>query len=136
MKTGIYIYKDGSNSTEFDSSKELKGILCNVTDEKSVIICPFKSEVKLDWFNAKKYCEDKKCFLPSKEDLMGIYLKKDNINESFEKADLEPLKEDEFYWSSTELSDYSSWILGMNNGGISHNGNGSYYYVLAVVPLY
>lgn len=32
MKTGSYIYTDGTRSEELDQSKTIAGILCNVTD--------------------------------------------------------------------------------------------------------
>ena len=44
MKTGSYIYTDGTRSEELDQSKTIAGILCNVTDTHEIGIMPVESD--------------------------------------------------------------------------------------------
>lgn len=52
MKTGSYIYTDGTRSDELDQSKTIAGILCNVTDTLSIGIMPVESEERLNFDEA------------------------------------------------------------------------------------
>lgn len=58
MKTGSYIYTDGTRSDELDQSKTIAGILCNVTDTLSIGIMPVESEERLNFDEAQQFCQD------------------------------------------------------------------------------
>nr|DAW93649.1 MAG TPA: Protein of unknown function (DUF1566) [Bacteriophage sp.] len=121
MKTGSYIYTDGTRSEELDQSKTIAGILCNVTDTHEIGIMPVESEERLNFDEAQQFCQDTGGRCPTIDELTGIYLNKDKINAALSAANLPILKE-YYYWSSTEYDDYSAWLLRMSDG---YRGNGS-----------
>lgn len=128
MKTGSYIYTDGTRSEELDQSKTIAGILCNVTDTHEIGIMPVESEERLNFNKAQQFCQSAGGRCPTIDELTGIYLNKDKINASLKAAGLPELKES-WCWSSTELSGYSAWILDMSDGrrgAIYKLGNGRY----------
>lgn len=120
MKTGAYIYTDGTCSEKFDRSKTIAGILCNVTDTHEIGIMPVESEERLDFYEAQQFCQSNGGRCPTIDELTCIYLNKDKINAALSAANLPELKEN-WYWSSTEYSNYYAWILdmidGFRNGG-------------------
>ena len=115
MKTGSYIYTDGTRSEELDQSKTIAGILCNVTDTHEIAIMPVESKERLNFDEAQQFCQSAGGRCPTIDELTGIYLNKDKINASLKAAGLPELKES-WYWSSTENSHYSAWTLGMSDG--------------------
>lgn len=115
MKTGSYIYTDGTRSDELDQSKTIAGILCNVTDAHEIGIMPIESEEKLNFDEAQQFCQDAGGRYPTIDELTGIYLNKDKINAALSAANLPILKE-YYYWSSTEYDDYYAWKLRMSDG--------------------
>lgn len=115
MKTGAYIYTDGTRSEELDLSKTIAGILCNVTDTHEIGIMPVESEEKLDFDEAQQFCQDAGGRCPTIDELTGIYLNKDKINAALKVANLPELQEN-WYWSSTEYSSNLAWLLYMNGG--------------------
>lgn len=128
MKTGSYIYTDGTRSEELDQSKTIAGILCNVTDTHEIAIMPVESEERLNFNKAQQFCQSAGGRCPTIDELTGIFLNKDKINASLEAAGLPKLKES-WYWSSTEY-DYSyAWLLRMSGGnrGSSTKNNGNRY---------
>ena len=54
--------------------------------------------------------------LPTIEDLVLIYIHNDKINAGLIAAGGQPLKEDGFYWSSTEIYYNYAWKFSMHNG--------------------
>ena len=110
MKTGSYIYTDGTRSDELDQSKTIAGILCNVTDTHEIGIMPIESEEKLNFDEAQQFCQDAGGRCPTIDELTGIYLNKDKINAALSAANLPALKES-WYWSSTEYN--SSLCVGI-----------------------
>lgn len=128
MKTGSYIYTDGTRSDELDRSKTIAGILCNVTDTHEIAIMPVESEERLNFDAAQQFCQSNGGRCPTIDELTGIYLNKDKINAALSAANLPELKES-WYWSSTEGSDGSAWVLGMSDGyrGASTKGYGNQY---------
>lgn len=134
MKTGSYIYTDGTRSEELDQSKTIAGILCNVTDTHEIGIMPVESEERINFNEAQQFCQAEGGRCPTIDELTGIFLNKDKINASLEAAGLPKLKES-YYWSSTESSSYSAWILWMDDG---YRGYGNKYgskYVRPVLAL-
>lgn len=115
MKTGSYIYTDGTRSEELDQSKTITGILCNVTDTHEIAIMPVESEKRLNFDEAQQFCQSAGGRCPTIDELTGIYLNKDKINASLKAAGLPELKES-WYWSSTEYDNNSAWILRMSDG--------------------
>lgn len=135
MKTGSYIYTDGTRSEELDQSKTIAGILCNVTDTHKIAIMPVESEKRLNFDETQQFCQSVGGRCPTIDELTGIYLNKDKINASLKAAGLPELKES-WYWSSTEYSSDYAWGLHMNYGSRNCNGkNSSNDYVRPVLAL-
>lgn len=128
MKTGSYIYTDGTRSEELEQSKTIAGILCNVTDTHEIGIMPVESEERLNFDEAQQFCQAEGGRCPTIDELTGIYLNKDKINAALKAANLPELKES-WYWSSTEGSSDDAWLLDMSDGyryaGYKY-GNGRY----------
>ncbi len=115
MKTGSYIYTDGTRSEELDQSKTIAGILCNVTDTHKIAIMPVESEKRLNFDETQQFCQSVGGRCPTIDELTGIYLNKDKINASLKAAGLPELKES-WYWSSTEYDYNYAWELRMSDG--------------------
>lgn len=127
MKTGSYIYTDGTRSEELEQSKTIAGILCNVTDTHEIGIMPVESEERLNFDEAQQFCQSAGGRCPTIEELTGIFLNKDKINAALKAANLPALKES-WCWSSTEYGSNYAWLLGMNVGYRDYyNKNGSIY---------
>ena len=128
MKTGAYIYTDGTRSEELEQSKTIAGILCNVTDTHEIGIMPVESEERLNFDEAQQFClaEGGRC--PTIDELTGIFLNKEKINAALKAANLPALKES-WYWSSTEYGYYYAWRLRMSDGYRTYDtkGYGSRY---------
>lgn len=135
MKTGSYIYTDGTRSEELDQSKTIAGILCNVTDTHEIAIMPVESEERLNFDEAQQFCQAEGGRCPTIDELTGIYLNKDKINAALSAANLPILKE-YYYWSSTEGSNGGAWRVGMSDGARGAGGKGySYPYVRPVLAF-
>lgn len=132
MKTGSYIYTDGTRSEELEQSKTIAGILCNVTDTHEIGIMPVESEERLNFDEAQQFCQAEGGRCPTIDELTGIYLNKDKINAALKAANLPELKES-WYWSSTELSSLTAWGLRMSVGG--RYSYAKDYYNLYVRPV-
>lgn len=115
MKTGSYIYTDGTRSEELDQSKTIAGILCNVTDTHEIVIMPVESEERLNFDEAQQFCQSAGGRCPTIDELTGIFLNKDKINAALKAANLPELKESR-YWSSTEYSYLNAWTLDLSDG--------------------
>lgn len=127
MKTGTYIYSDGTYSEEIDKTKTIAGILCNVTDTHEIAIMPIESGERLNFDEAQQFCQAEGGRCPTIDELTGIFLNKDKINAALKAANLPALKESG-YWSSTELSSSHAWYLWMDDGiRINVNKNNSIY---------
>lgn len=135
MKTGSYIYTDGTRSEELDQSKTIAGILCNVTDTHEIAIMPVESEERLNFDEAQQFCQAEGGRCPTIDELTGIFLNKDKINAALKAANLPELKES-WYWSSTEYSLNHAWKLGMSDGLRIATSKYSYYpYVRPVLAF-
>lgn len=124
MKTGAYIYTDGTRSEELDQSKTIAGILCNVTDTHEIAIMPVESEEWLNFDEAQQFCQSAGGRCPTIDELTGIFLNKDKINAALSAANLPELKEC-WYWSSTEYLSNIAWGLWMVVGYRTYNYKGS-----------
>ena len=135
MKTGSYMYTDGTRSEELDQSKTIAGILCNVTDTHEIAIMPVESKERLNFAEAQQFCQSAGGRCPTIDELTGIYLNKKKINASLKAAGLPELKES-WYWSSTEGSSNVAWGLWMGDGGrYSYGKNGYNTYVRPVLAF-
>ena len=134
MKTGTYIYDDGSSSEVFDDSKELRGVVCNVTDTHAVLVAPFEGEEKVEWQKAQEYCQSKGWKCPTIDELNGMYLNKAKINEALKAAGKETLR-DVSYWSSTEVWFGYAWIVSFINGYRGQRAKYKPYYVRSTLPF-
>ena len=134
MKTGAYIYTDGTRSEELEQSKTIAGILCNVTDTHEIGIMPVESEERLNFDEAQQFClaEGGRC--PTIDELTGIFLNKEKINAALKAANLPALKES-WYWSSTEYNSGSAWLLAMYLGFRYGTTKTSNTYVRPVLAL-
>lgn len=134
MKTGSYIYTDGTRSEELEQSKTIAGILCNVTDTHEIAIMPVESKERLNFDEAQQFCQSAGGRCPTIDELTGIFLNKDKINAALKAANLPALKES-YYWSSTEYSSNDAWGLWMDDGGRYDDDKNDYVYVRPVLAL-
>lgn len=136
MKTGSYIYTDGTRSEELEQSKTIAGILCNVTDTHKIAIMPVESEERLNFDEAQQFCQSAGGRCPTIDELTGIFLNKEKINAALKAANLPELKES-WYWSSTEYnSSHYAWLLRLSDGYRGWaNKNLSNYYVRPVLAF-
>lgn len=74
---------------------------------------------KMDWFDAKIWCEERYCRLPMKHELEFIGKNLKAINKMLKSVGGKPMKGE--YWSSTEGSSDYAWNLWMDAGGRYYN---------------
>lgn len=134
MKTGSYIYTDGTRSEELEQSKTIAGILCNVTDTHEIAIMPVESEERLNFDEAQQFCQAEGGRCPTIDELTGIFLNKNKINAALKAANLPALKESG-YWSSTEYYSNFAWVLNLSNGYRYYDGKNFNYYVRPVLAF-
>lgn len=134
MKTGTYIYSDGTYSEKIDKTKTIAGILCNVTDTHKIAIMSVESEEMLNFDKAQQFCQSAGGRCPTIDELTGIYLNKDKINTALKAAKLLELKES-CYWSSTEYSSGIAWYLWMDDGTRYYCNKSSNRYVRPVFDI-
>lgn len=120
MKTGTFIYWDGTNSAEFNPEKKLKGIAV-VEDDNHAFLVLTKDIKNVDWWDGKRKCEEEFAQMPNLRQLDAIYKNKKVLNKAFIAAGGEALDDETFYWSSTEYSSYIAWYLWMADGYRSHD---------------
>lgn len=121
MKTGTFIYCDGSESDEFDGEKKLKGITVVEDDNHAFLVLP--NDVKnVDWWDGKRECEEQFAQMPNLRQLEAICKNKEVLNKAFIAAGGEALDDEAYYWSSTEYSGNFAWRLDMSDGGRSASG--------------
>ena len=120
MKTGTFIYWDGSKSAEFNEEKKLKGIAVVEDDNHAFLVLP--NDVKnVDWWDGKRKCEEEFAQMPNLRQLEVIYKNKEVLNKAFIEAGGEALDDGAYYWSSTEYSVSSAWRLDMSDGNRNAN---------------
>ena len=135
MKTGTFIYWDGTNSAEFNPEKKLKGIAVVEDDNHAFLVLP--NDVKnVDWWDGKRECEEQFAQMPNLRQLEAICKNKEVLNKAFIAAGGEALDDEAYYWSSTEYSYYHAWVLRMSDGYRDWYGKGnSSYYVRPVLAF-
>lgn len=60
--------------------------------------------------------------IPTAAMLVAMYRMREQLNKVLEYAGGEPLKTDDYYWSSSEYNQGGSWILLFGYGGLNVNG--------------
>lgn len=116
MKTGTFIYWDGTKSKDFTPEKKLKGIAV-VEDDNHAFLVLTKDIKSVDWWDGKRKCEEQFAQMPNLRQLKVIYKNKEVLNKAFISAGGEALDDEAYYWSSTEYSLSTAWKLGMSDGG-------------------
>ena len=135
MKTGTFIYWDGTNSAEFNPEKKLKGIAV-VEDDNHAFLVLTKDIKNVDWWDGKRKCEEEFAQMPNLRQLDAIYKNKEVLNKAFIAAGGETLDGEAFYWSSTEYNSDSAWNLVMSDGfRYAYNKNYGYPYVRPVLAF-
>lgn len=89
----------------------------------------FDAPEQMTFDEAKEYAKNNKCHIPTIEQLVFTHLYKDEVNTALEAAGGEPLKEDDWYWSSSECNSDVSWLLNMNSGYRGNYYKTSNFYV-------
>ena len=135
MKTGKFIYWDGTKSEEFNPEKKLKGIAVVEDDNHAFLVLP--NDVKnVDWWDGKRECEEQFAQMPNLRQLEAICKNKEVLNKAFIAAGGEALDDEAYYWSSTEDSGYGAWTLRMSDGGRDWYFRTNYkYYVRPVLAF-
>lgn len=95
------------------------GVYAGMCNHKQIWVALKDAPEEKNWQDAVDYC-DGNTHLPTKEELMLIYVNKDIINKALTAAGGEPMKED-YYWSSSEGSIDLAWGQYFGNGYISYN---------------
>lgn len=91
---------------------------------------------KMDWFDAKIWCEEHYCRLPMKHELKFICDNLSTINKMIRNAGGKMLNGT--YWSSSEVSLYYAWLSNLGTSyGLHYNfkSNYHYHYVRPVLAL-
>ena len=115
MKTGTFIYWDGTKSEDFTPEKKLKGVAVVEDDNHAFLVLP-KDVKNVDWWDGKRECEEQFAQIPNLRQLDAIYKNKEVLNKAFIAAGGEALDDKAYYWSSTENSSYTAWYLWMVDG--------------------
>ena len=134
MKTGTFIYWDGTNSAEFNPEKKLKGIAVVEDDNHAFLVLP-KDIKEVDWWDGKRKCEEQFAQMPNLRQLDAIYKNKEVLNKAFIEAGGEALDDKAYYWSSTEFSSYYAWSLWMDDGSRNYSYKYTNNYVRPVLAF-
>ena len=125
LNIGDPYYKDG----------KLIGIYAGWCRGKHIVVAISDAPKQLNHDDAVKYC-DRDTHLPTKEELLLIYINKDTINQALAEYGGEPLKEDDYYWSSTNYgSGGYYYVVDMSDGDVDSDGNYDAYYVRPVLAF-
>lgn len=139
--TGTFIYWNAPNSAEFNPKKKLKGIAVIEDDNHAFLVLP-KDIKEVDWWDGKRKCEEQFAQMPNLRQLEAIHKNKEVLNKAFIAAGGEALDDEAFYWSSTEYTLPTAWLLRMSDGtrdwyskddGIRLRSSGSSFVILIIL---
>lgn len=144
MKDKIFYFYGNSVEGKVEGKKvsaELRAdtapvaIRCYVDNEHYFDLALEDAPKKMDWFDAKIWCEEHYCRLPMKHELEFIGKNLKAINKMLKSVGGKPMKGD--YWSSSESSSYFAWYsnLGYSYGLHYGSKNHTNLYVLPVLAL-
>lgn len=89
---------------------------------------------KMDWFDAKIWCEEHYCRLPMKHELEFIGKNLKAINKMLKSVGGKPMKGD--YWSSSEYDSKWAWYSYLNGSyGLEYSYKNDDYYVRPVLAF-
>ena len=110
-------------------------IRCYIDNQHYFDLALVDAPSKMDWFDAKTWCEEHYCRLPMKHELEFIGKNLSAINKMIRNAGGKML--DGHYWSSSEYSGYSAWYsyLGGSYGLYWDFKDYNYPYVRPVLAL-
>ena len=140
MKDKIF-YFYGNNVEGKKVSAELRAdtapvaIRCYIDNQHYFDLALKDAPNKMDWFDAKVWCEEHYCRLPMKHELEFIGKNLKAINKMLKSVGGKPLKGE--YWSSSEYSSNYAWrsdlsySCGLTNDDYKYYGN----YVRPVLAL-
>lgn len=123
-----------SDGLEIGAYNPKYGIYAGMCNRKQIWVALKDAPEEKNWQDAVDYC-DGNTHLPTKEELILIYVNKDIINKALTEAGGEPLKED-WYWSSSEYGNDYAWSQRFSDGYIYYYGiKSSNGYVRPVLAL-
>lgn len=110
-------------------------IRCYIDNQHYFDLALVDAPDKMDWFDAKVWCEEHYCRLPMKHELKFIYDNLSTINKMIRNAGGKMLSG--AYWSSSEFSSDYAWRSHLNSSyGLGGNGNKyNSHYVRPVLAL-
>ncbi len=88
-------------------------IRCYIDNQHYFDLALVDAPEKMDWFDAKIWCEERYCRLPMKHELKFIGENLKAINKMLKSVGGKQLKGD--YWSSSEYSSGYAWRSNLNN---------------------
>jgi hypothetical protein len=109
-------------------------IRCYIDNQHYFDLALVDAPDKMDWFDAKIWCEEHYCRLPMKHELKFIGENLKAINKMLKSVGGKPLKGE--YWSSSEYDDgwaWTSYLIG--SYGLNYYYKGTNYYVRPVLAL-
>lgn len=118
-----------SNSLEIGDYAPELGVFAGYLHGKQVWVGMNDEPKQMTWNEAMEWAKENNKHIPSIDELTLAYLHKDEINAALEANGGKPLKEDDYYWSSSECNSGSSWILTMTNGYRTNYSKSDYFYV-------
>lgn len=107
---------------------EKLGVYAGELRGKQVWVALKDGPKQMTWEKAKEWCEKQGGHLPSIDELNVAYLNKEAVNKALVEHGGKPFKEDDYYWSSSEYSNTSSWRLNMGSGDRNYNLKGYDFY--------
>lgn len=129
--------------TEPHNESQAVQILCGLEDTKRIV----EAQDHNDEMTAAKWCwqyrrGDLQWYLPSLMELGALFLVRDQVNDAMEQlgCDSDCLlptenSDETWVWSSSEISQFSSWNVYFGNGGFYYYGKGHSSVVRAVAAL-
>lgn len=138
MKDKIF-YFYGNNVEGEKVSAELRAdiapvaIRCYIDNQHYFDLALVDAPDKMDWFDAKVWCEEHYCRLPMKHELKFIYDNLSTINKMIRNAGGKMLSG--AYWSSSENDHKWAWGANLSYSGLIVNLKANNLYVLPVLAL-
>ena len=134
---GDFLLSDGSivrPSNKYDR-EDIVGLVCDVDEDDKVTVCGIEINC-CSWKNGLKWCESfekngLKWHMPNKDELL-IYSKNLAILTIVLKSccyTLSPQLGGYYYWSSSELSSNDALSVNTNDGYVTYDSKGDYFYV-------
>ena len=109
-------------------------IRCYIDNQHYFDLALIDAPDKMDWFDAKVWCEEHYCRLPMKHELQFIYDNLSTINKMIRNAGGKMLSG--AYWSSSEYTNDYAWYSNLNiSYGLSNYYKNYNYYVRPVLAL-